>query len=225
MLRVGKMYDAVLRILQPTGIELGRQYERLIGDCETLLDVGCGAGNHLENLYFKSKRTFIGIDSNQISLDLAAKKNIYSQVICADAIDFLGQCSDSSVDTVLASCVIEHLPQNLGLRLLGEMKRVCRVSAIIFTPNGFVAQPPDKDNAANEHLSGWSPGDLSANEFEIDSGLYGFKKLRTSFGLPSIKPMILGDLVAKLTSRLAFRFPSTAYQLVAVYKKLDHTPN
>ena len=69
------------------------------------------------------------------------------------------------------------------------------------------------------------PGDLSATEFEIDSGVCGFKKLRTSFGLPSIKPMILGDLVAKLTSRLAFRLPSTAYQLVAVYKKLDDTPN
>jgi ubiquinone/menaquinone biosynthesis C-methylase UbiE len=219
MSSLGKVYDNFLARLQPPKVELKQQYLRLLSDCDTLYDVGCGAGNHLENISFRSKGTWIGIDSHQASLDLASKKEIYSQVVCADILEFLTNCPDSSVDTVLASCVIEHMPIEIGLRLLEEMKRVCRISAVIFTPNGFVAQPPDVDNAANEHVSGWSPKVLSTNGFLIDSGLYGFKKLRSSFGLPTIKPMMLGDLVAKSTSRLAFRFPSLAYQVVAVYKK------
>lgn len=219
MSKLGQIYDKFLMLLQPPHIELASQYERLLSDCASLYDVGCGAGNHLENLEFSSRKNWTGVDSHQGSLDSALKKGIYSDVVCADVVAFLKSRPDSSVDTVLASCVIEHMPKEIGLQLLDEMKRVCRVSAIVFTPNGFVPQPPDRDNPANEHVSGWSPAELIANQFEIDSGLYGFRKLRTSFGLPSIKPMMLGDLVAKLTSRIAFRFPATAYQVVAVYKK------
>jgi SAM-dependent methyltransferase len=219
MSKLGVLYDRFLLLLQPPRIELLAQYERLLANCATLYDVGCGAGNHLDNLNFKPKGAWIGIDSHQGSLEIAAGKGVYSNLVCADILTFLHNCPDSSVDTVLASCVIEHMPKEVGFRLIDEMKRVCRVSAIVFTPNGYVPQPPGKDNPANEHISGWSTNDFIANQFEIDSGLYGFKKLRTSFGLPSIKPIIVGDLIAKSTSRLAFLFPKSAYQVVAVYKK------
>ena len=46
------------------------------------------------------------------------------------------------------------------------------------------------------------PGDLSATEFEIDSGVCGFKKLRTSYGLPSIKQMILHLLLGGVDDKL-----------------------
>jgi SAM-dependent methyltransferase len=220
MFKLGIVYDKFLLFLQPTKLELTAQYERLLRDCVSLYDVGCGSGNHLSSLKFISEKTWIGIDSHQGSLDLAFQRKIYSKVVCADIITFLESCPDSSVDTILASCVIEHLPKEIGFHLLEEMKRVCRVSAIVFTPNGFVAQPPDKHNPANEHLSGWSHTDFCSNQFEIDSGLYGFRKLRTSFGLPSIRPVMLGDLVAKTTSRMAFRYPLIAYQIIAVYRKL-----
>jgi SAM-dependent methyltransferase len=200
-------------------MELPMQYQRLLGDCETLYDVGCGAGNHLVDLAPPPTKIWIGIDSHQGSLDVASKKGIYQEVICADILDFLASCPDKAVDTVLASCVIEHMPKEVGHLLLTEMKRVCRVQAIVFTPNGFVPQPADPDNPANEHVSGWSLADLTRNGFEIDSGLFGHRRLRTSFGLPSLRPVMLGDLIAKSTSRLAFRFPSIAYQFVAVYVK------
>lgn len=219
MSRLGVIYDQFLALLQPPRIELSAQYERLLGNCVSLYDIGCGAGNHLDNLSYEQKQAWVGIDSHQGSLDIAAEKQIYSSLVCADVISFLQKCPDSCVDSVLASCVIEHMPKEVGFRLIEEMKRVCRVSAIVFTPNGYVPQPPDRDNPANEHVSGWSPNDFIANQFEIDCGLYGFKKLRTSFGLPSIRPVIVGDLIAKLTSRAAFRFPSSAFQIIAVYKK------
>ena len=215
----GRLYDRFLVLLQPQRMELSCQYQRLLGSCETLYDVGCGAGNHLEGLVSSPTKIWIGVDSHQGSLDVASKKGIYQEVICADILDFLTSCPENSVDTVLASCVIEHMPKEVGNLLLTEMKRVCRVQAIVFTPNGFVPQPADPDNPANEHISGWSLADLSRHGFLIDSGLYGHRKLRTSFGLPSLRPIMLGDLIAKITSRLAFRFPSMAYQFVAVHVK------
>jgi hypothetical protein len=111
------------------------------------------------------------------------------------------------------------MPVETGRRLLVEMKRVCKRQAIIFTPNGFVPQPADLDNPANEHVSGWSFSDLNKSGFEVRFGLNGLRGLRTSFANPTIKPRMLGDFLAKLTSRPVSRLPRFAYQLLAVYTK------
>jgi hypothetical protein len=94
------------------------------------------------------------------------------------------------------------------------MKRVCSRNALIFTPNGYVPQPGAPDSPDNAYRSGWEVHELEESGFRVKIGLYGFKKLRTSFGLPSIKPQLFGDLVAKLTSRFVFRRPKLAYQIV-----------
>lgn len=184
-----------------------------------MVDLGRGEGNHLEGIERGGQARWIGVDSHKASLDKALLKDIYSEVAAEDILSNLGNAQTSSIDTVLASCVLEHLPKSDGYLLLSEMKRVCKRRAIIFTPNGFVPQPPDIDNPANEHKSGWSVEDLRSFDFRAISGLYGHKRLRGSFGLPVIRPMLIGDLLAKTTSRLAYRFPRFSYQIIAVYDK------
>jgi hypothetical protein len=99
------------------------------------------------------------------------------------------------------------------------MKRVARNKASIFAPNGFVPQSPDPNNPANEYVSGWSAHDLENYGFQVTAGLYGLKWLRTSFGLPGVRPQIFGDVLATSTSRLVYRFPRVAHQIVAVHEK------
>jgi hypothetical protein len=216
---LGKYFDQFLIWLQPPRIELMEQYRELLSDCSELVDLGCGEGNHLSGVTRPTNARWIGIDSHKASLDKALHKDIYSEVVADDILSWLRRADTSSVDTILASCVVEHLTKDDGILLLSEMKRVCKRRAIIFTPNGFVPQPPDVDNAANEHKSGWSVKDLNSLGFQVTSGLYGYKPLRGSFGLPAIRPHILGDLIAKATSRLVFRFPRFAYQIIAVFTK------
>jgi len=133
-------------------------------------------------------------------------------------IGFLANSEDREYSHVLASCVLEHLPKRDGEMLLSEMKRVCAVSAVVFTPNGFVPQPPDSDNPANEHLSGWTPKELQCCGFVPVAGINGLKYLRSSFAIPTIKPLWLGELVSRATGRLAYRFPRIAFQVICVYK-------
>ena len=185
----------------------------------SLVDLGCGAGNHLFDVRRPEDSHWIGIDTHQGSLAKALERHVYDEVILSDVMAWLNECADSSIDTLLASCVIEHLPAEVSARLLTEMKRVCRTRAIVFTPNGFVPQPPDIDNPANEHISGWTTRDLKEHGFEVFCGLYGLKWLRGSFGLPRLRPQMFGDFIAKSTSRIGWRIPSLAYQIVCIYEK------
>jgi len=217
--KLGKRFDDLLLVLQPPSRELGSVLQGLLKDSPHVVDLGCGQGNHLRAVGRSESELWIGIDSHQPSLDVALRNKVYDRIICTNIINWLQDSPDASVDTILASCVIEHLDKPLGIILADEMKRVYSRQAIICTPNGFVPQPGTEDNPVNAHRSGWTAKELTDIGFTELTGLYGFKGLRSSFGLPTIKPQILGDLIAKSTSRFVFRHPNLAYQVVGVYRK------
>lgn len=221
---LGSGFDRLLAVLQPETVELSSRYGLLLTEAVTLVDLGCGEGNHLSGVPKPLGHHWLGIDSHERSLQVGLQRGTYDVVECADVLGWLENASTSSFDTVLASCVIEHMPKELGHRLLVEMKRVCARQAIVFTPNGFVPQPPDPDNPANEHVSGWKVTDFKQAGFVVRYGLNGFRGLRTSFANPTIKPRMLGDFLAKLTARPASHLPRLAYQLLAVHTKDDERP-
>ena len=214
---LGKSFDRGLQFLQPKRMELAAIYSKIFADASgSLIDIGCGVGGHLRDVEFNRDLLRVGIDSHQASLDVALQNGVYTSVINADAKLFLASCEDNSYDFVLASCVIEHLEKSEGLAFLTEIERVAARKVILFTPNGFVPQPPDIDNPANEHKSGWKVEEFRSRGYQVNYGLYGLRFLRTSFGLPTIRPTMLGDLLSKATSRAVFRLPNLAYQIVAV---------
>lgn len=216
---VGTQFDRLLLVLQPPTKELRFVLQELLQDSQQVVDLGCGEGNHLRGVLRSDSSSWTGIDSHQPSLDTALDAGVYDEAICANIIEWLQNSPPSSVDTVLASCVIEHLEKPIGLLLAQEMKRVCARQAIVITPNGYVPQPGSDDNPANAHQSGWSVRELDDLGFTVSIGLDGLRGLRTSFGLPTIKPQMLGDLISKSTSRFVFRRPRFAYQIVGVYLK------
>jgi len=214
---LGGYFDKFLVALQPRRMELRDIYSNFFSGADgRMLDIGCGRGNHLDGVEFNVNLIRIGLDSHKASLDFALAAGRYNEIICADAGSHLAKCADKSYEYVLASCVIEHLEKMDGLLLLAEMERIASKGVIVFTPNGFVPQPPDPDNPANEHKSGWTVTTFRKRGYMVENGLYGLKWLRTSFGEPKIRPKILGDLVAKSTARLVWLVPSMAYQIVAI---------
>jgi hypothetical protein len=215
----GRSFDNMLLKLQPPKIELTAVLQDLLVDTSSLADMGCGEGSHLRNVVRKNGSKWIGVDSHQGSLDAAVAGGIYDQVCRDGIVEWLVSQPSSSIDTILASCVIEHLEKEAGLALVEQMKRVASGRVIVFTPNGFVPQPGSIDNPANAHRSGWTVVELEGLGFNVSVGLYGLRKLRTSFGLPTIRPMMMGDFFAKLTSRFVFHRPKLAYQIVGVYHK------
>jgi SAM-dependent methyltransferase len=216
---VGTLFDKFLVVLQPPQRELSYVLQSLLNDSTQFVDLGCGEGNHLRSVRRPIGSRWTGVDTHQASLDIALRNQRYDDVVCENIISWLQSQPSASVDTLLASCVIEHLEKSTGQLLAEEMKRVCSRQAIIFTPNGFVPQPASPDNPSNAHRSGWSVTELNHLDFKVDIGLYGLRGLRTSFGLPTIKPAMLGDTIAKGTSRLVYTRPRIAYQIVGVHKK------
>lgn len=212
---LGLQLERLFILLQPDAIELPTMLMKFCGSGESLVDLGCGNGNHWGR-FSPSHTTRIGVDSYR---NVTPRANLFSRDIVNESmISFLVNSKPREYSHVLASCVLEHLPKSEGYTLLSEMKRVCAVSAVVFTPNGFVPQPPDSDNPANEHLSGWTPKELIRFGFVPMAGINGLRYLRSSFAIPTVKPLWLGELISKFTGRIASRFPRIAYQILYVYE-------
>jgi len=128
---------------------------RLHGEKVRVLDIGYGRGlhwNHLSDQVYQ-KIEVTGLDmvtTNRIEGPLA--KHLVGQA----PEDLHGFPSDS-FDVVMAFDFIEHLGVENGFELVYEMERITNQFAIVFTPNGFVWQPPTRSNPFQAHVSGWTP--------------------------------------------------------------------
>ena len=111
----------------------------IIGSCRTILDVGCGNGNHMRTVAPYLTRS-VGIDLFQESLDTATHAGIYSETKRMSATAIQDEFGQGSFDGVVAFDLIEHLEKADGLRLLDAMEHIASKKVVVFTPNGFLRQ-------------------------------------------------------------------------------------
>jgi hypothetical protein len=74
--------------------------------------------------------------------------------------------------------VLEHLAGSKSCLLLYEMMCLSKAKVSIYTPNGFLWQPPSENNSFNAHVSGWSIRQLKEFGF---TDFYGYAGLRWFF--------------------------------------------
>jgi hypothetical protein len=124
---------------------------------------------------------------------------------------------DNCFDIVLGLDVIEHLDRANGYYLIYEIERISKFSAVPFTPNGYLWQPPAPDNKFNAHISGWKPSEFASMPNWKVYGASGFKFLYGPFAQPkySYFSIIIGGISQKLT----YYLPSIAFSYLAVLKK------
>lgn len=104
----------------------------------SFLDVGCGHGKwgFLLKKYRWSKAAPVevtGIDLFEPHVRALEREGIYDRLLVASATDL--PFPDKSFDSAVACEVLEHLDQAAGPRLIAELKRVCRHSFVVTTPN------------------------------------------------------------------------------------------
>jgi SAM-dependent methyltransferase len=103
------------------------------------LDIGCGYGKwgFLLKKYRWSAEDgtpFVaGVDAFAPHVESLKKQNIYDEVLVASALQL--PFEDRSFDSTIACEVLEHLPREEGMRLIGELKRVSRHCFVVTTPN------------------------------------------------------------------------------------------
>lgn len=101
---------------------------------QDMLDIGCGRGEWLE-LLRESGKQGRGVDHNRVFIDRCKRKGL--DVVQRDAIAYLSELPDASLNAITSFHLVEHLPFKVLMQLLDEMARVLRPGSplILETPN------------------------------------------------------------------------------------------
>lgn len=188
-----------------------RELRRVLSDCRTILDIGCGSSSPTR---FLDAHT-VGIDAHEKTLEVARAANTHGSFELLDARDIAGRFSAGSFDGVVALDLIEHLDRTDGLNLVQVMSDLATTKVVIFTPNGYQPQQGQGDDLQG-HKSGWNVDDFRLMGFEV-IGIGGPKDWRGSYHKLVRKPKIfwagMGTLMHFLSTR---RHPERAAALLAV---------
>lgn len=188
-----------------------------------VLDLGFGSGAHWRGLELPADVDLTVVDLSeqwvsQVSFPAP------SQVVVGRIPEVLAHLPDRSFHVVMAFDLIEHLAPSEGYLLSYAMQRLCGDCAILYTPNGFVPQPPSPDNPFNAHISGWRAADLRDMGWVSLRGESGPRWFVGSYGLPRFRVRTKTLRCAlSLLSRLVLQVPSWSFAISAVYRPVPAT--
>ncbi len=156
-LQSAELYDAIYHFknYQRESEWLRNLIDRVVPGAHTLLDVGCGTGEHAR--FLKQHYSVDGIDLNNRYLEAARSKNPSGRYHCANMIGFaLGSSYD--VVTCLFSAIAYVKTIESAQRAILSMARHVRPGGALLVEPWF--QPES-----------WKPGMLSINTGESKDGL------------------------------------------------------
>jgi len=190
-----------------------RALERALAGCRSVLDVGCGRASPLASTGYAGFK--VGIDIARADLAEARRSGTHDQLVRADVARIGDLVRPKSFDAVVCLDVIEHLEREQALALLATLESLARRRVVVFTPNGFVPQPPTADNPYQEHLSGFTTSDLRERGYTV-RGMHGLWFVFGAFGETRLAPGALWRRVADVSAPLVYRAPRLAFGLLGV---------
>lgn len=185
--------------------DLARKLKSEIDAGDTVLDLGCGWNSPLQ---YCPHHYSLGVDSHDYYIQLSKQSHIHSEYRQADIAGL--NFEPESYDVVLLAQVLEHFPKQRGYDFLKKIEPWARRKVIITTPNGFLSKPSCDGNVRQEHLSGWSVGDLEELGYRVQ-GSSGLKIIREK-----CRPTIYWRALFNMSSVFTKRLPGKAFQLFAV---------
>ncbi len=173
-------------------------FRRALADCDSVLDVGCGATSPLR---FLSCKRLVGVDAYQPDLDRARTAGTHDEFVLANARELKSHFAKGEFDACVALDVVEHFTKEDGIRFLHSLETIATRKVIIFTPNGFLPQSQNMAGDFQEHLSGWTPEEMRGLGYEV-SGFDGLKRLRTIHHRLRFWPTPFWAVISWLTQHL-----------------------
>lgn len=189
-----------------------RALRAALDGCATVLDVGCGPRSPLAAAGYRGRA--FGVDVAPVSLAAARALGFHAGLVRAEATRVARVFRARSVDAVVALDLIEHLERDAALALVASFEQVARRRVVLFTPNGFVAQPPAPDNPFQEHRSGFTVADLRRLGYVVQ-GVHGLRWLLGPYAECRLRPAVLWRRVSDLTAPLTAAIPQLAFGLLA----------
>ena len=205
------LYWAFHNIITPPAYP--EELARVLDDCDSVLDLGCGPNSPIQHLPESVKR--VGLDTFEEAIHKSKAKGIHDEYYCADVLNSADIVGENSFDAVLASDLIEHLSKSDGHKLIKVMEFIGRKKSVIFTPNGFLEQEPYNDDPFQKHLSGWTPDEMTDRGYNV-VGMKGAKCLRKERSKIKYKPVRIVRLISRLTQYFVRSKPELAFSIMCV---------
>lgn len=196
----------------------------IIGDCETILDLGCGDGRLMEVLSQGKEWKIVGVDIFPEYLKAAKKRKVYTGLIHSDIGNAVNRFikDKEKYDVVFFSQVIEHISREKGEVILDQLDKLAKKRIIIGTPRGFMHQPDEflDSNPHQVHKSGWTEEDFTKRGYRIYG--VGINPIWSEGGLARTKDklsFICWTLAGFLVSIPVYFFPKLGSGILAVKNK------
>ncbi|MFA6433298.1 MAG: class I SAM-dependent methyltransferase [Elusimicrobiales bacterium] len=201
------------------------EFRREVNGSGRVLDLGCGPSSPLQ---YCDVGFSIGVEAFAPYLEKSKKQGIHSEYIASRIEDV--EFPPRSFDIVIMSEVLEHLPDELGLRMLKKAEGWAVKKVIISSPNGFIPQKELDGNSLQKHLSGWNYARMRKLGFKC-RGLAGLKVLRQE-----VESETMGDdltssmrfwpksfwfVIAALSQMITYYMPFLAFELFCVKNLAD----
>ena len=110
-----------------------------------IVDLGCSDGISLEWLLMNGYQNVVGVDSDEAAIGQAREKFKSElnndQIVCMEAFSYLKECEDNNVDMILMFNVIEHIPKDVILIMVREIRRVLKVGGCFLLQTGNCENP------------------------------------------------------------------------------------
>lgn len=202
--------------MDPNQIVTKLELRRVLLDCDTVLDVGCGPNSTLSWFGF---RRLTGIEAYAPSIETAKANATHNDLVQGDIRELERFFKPGQFDACVAVDVIEHLPKEEGLRLVRAMEHIARTKNVLTTPSGFLPQGHTENNDLQEHVSGWEAEEMRDMGYRV-IGLLGPKKLRGEYHVLKWRPKILWGMVSLGLHFLWTRWQPAAAASILCVKRL-----
>jgi hypothetical protein len=217
-LRLHLLIEVLLPLYRRVFPGLFENLKKELAGYNAVLDLGCGYDSPIQycNVPFS-----VGVELFDPYLEESKKKAIHNEYIKADVrkIEFRPR----SFDAAVALDLLEHLTKDEGAELLCKMESWAKKKVVVFTTNGYLLQGPCDGNYLQEHKSGWRVDELGELGYKV-YGINGWKRLRGYHGSAKYAPVFLWARISDLTQKVTRRWPSQAFQLLAV-KEIKSSDN
>ncbi|HRZ25835.1 MAG TPA: glycosyltransferase [Spirochaetota bacterium] len=188
-------------------------WRRIISDCDSILDVGCGISSPVQFCNISYSK---GIDIAAESCDECRRLGLHDDVVHADA--RMMPDSYRGHDAVIGVEILEYLEKEEGIDLIRKMESWAQKKVVIVSVNGSIAgnSNPIGDSAIQKSI--WKADDFRRLGYSL-KGIRGWKRLRDESGVISTQPTWLWNIVSLITEYIVFFIPEHAYQILAVKNK------
>jgi len=216
---ISKLYhNPIVSYLFPTVVFC---LKRELTDCESVLDLGCGPSSPIQ--YCENIKYSVGVEVFPDYLLQSEAKKIHSKYLKKNILDL--DFPADSFDAVIMIEVLEHLPADVGKKIIIRAEKWAKKKVIITSPNGFIKQKAVDRNPWQRHLSGWDFRKMQSLGFNCH-GLAGAKFLRQEVendtmgdDLTSsirLRPRLFWFFIASFSQAIVYRFPKLAFELFSV---------